>query len=157
MTKWLVSSDDQGGGEQVFQCEPICLFTVRVWSPESQVVELSRWGEARLGWELTAGFNLHQAHMTPELLGTWQPGTRAPLHQSTWHQNLANTRTPQYDPDIAGPAMQGAQELGQTPAGGTDAIIMQCLVKTWHNYALVAAYGECGNIWCMWCIFMKWV
>ena len=69
--------------EQVFQCEPICLFTVRVWSPESQVVELSRWGEARLGWELTAGFNLHQAHMTPEHLGTWQPGTRAPLHQST--------------------------------------------------------------------------
>ena len=69
---------------------------------ESQVVELSRWGEARLGWELTAGFNLHQAHMTPEHLGTWQPGTRAPLHQSTWHQNLANTRTPQYAPDIAG-------------------------------------------------------
>lgn len=151
MTKWLASSDDQGGGEQVFQCEPICLFTVRVWSPESQVVELSRWGEARLGWPQASTYtSLPTWHRS-----TWAHGNRAPEHHCTKAHDTRIWRTPELHNMLL--TLQGAQELGQTPAGGTDAIIMQCLVKTWHNYALVAAYGECGNIWCMWCIFMKWV
>ena len=85
---------------------------------------------------------------------TWAHGNRAPEHHCTKAHDTRIWRTPELHNMLL--TLQGAQELGQTPAGGTDAIIMQCLVKTWHNYALVAAYGECGNIWCMWCGAYLW-